>query len=140
MNAPHSDLPVQILHRDNVLRVVLNRPKARNALSEDLMSALQNALDEAAAAIEIRVIVLTANGPVFSSGHDLKEMTLKRQDPDQGTAAFQALFAQCSRLMQSIVRHPKPVIAEVQGTATAAGCQLVASCDLAVASSSAHFA
>jgi enoyl-CoA hydratase/carnithine racemase len=140
MNALHTEPLVQAYHRDTVLRLALNRPRARNALSEALMAALQDALDDAAADNQARVVVLAANGPVFSSGHDLKEMTERRKDADHGRAAFAALFAQCARLMQTIVRHPKPVIAEVQGTATAAGCQLVASCDLAVASSSAHFA
>lgn len=140
MNTIHPEPLVQIHLRGAVLRLVLNRPRARNALSVGLMAALQNALDEAAANNQARVIVLAANGPVFSSGHDLKEMTERRQAPDRGAAAFAALFAQCAQLMQTIVRHPKPVIAEVQGTATAAGCQLVASCDLAIASSSAHFA
>ncbi len=104
------------------------------------MGTLQYVLDQAASVKEVRAIILAANGPSFSSGHDLKEMTQRRQAPDRGAAAFAALFAQCARLMQTIVRHPKPVIAEVQGTATAAGCQLVASCDLALASSSARFA
>lgn len=104
------------------------------------MGALQSALDEAAREKAVRVVVLGANGPAYSSGHDLKEMTARRNDPDKGKAAFAALFSQCSRLMQTIVRHPKPVIAQVQGVATAAGCQLVASCDLAVASSEARFA
>ncbi len=140
MNAPSTDPLVQVLHREAVLRVVMNRPHARNALSEGLMAALQAALDEAAADRESRVIVLAANGPVFSSGHDLKEMTAHRQAGDRGRAAFEAIFAQCSKLMQTIVRHPKPIIAEVQGTATAAGCQLVASCDLAIASTNAKFA
>jgi enoyl-CoA hydratase/carnithine racemase len=121
-----------------VLRLTLNRPRARNALSPSLMTALQAALDGADASA--RVIVIAASGPVFSSGHDLKEMSAHRSDPDKGQAAFAALFTQCAGLMQAIVRHPLPVIAEVQGLATAAGCQLVASCDLAVASSNAHFA
>jgi enoyl-CoA hydratase/carnithine racemase len=102
------------------------------------MAALQAALDGADPSV--RVIVIAANGPVFSSGHDLKEMNARRGDPDKGKAAFAALFSQCAKLMQSIVRHPLPVIAEVQGLATAAGCQLVASCDLAVAASNVHFA
>jgi enoyl-CoA hydratase/carnithine racemase len=140
MNAHASEPLVQVLRREAALRIVLNRPQARNALSEALMAALQAALEEAAADKDARAIVLAANGPVFSSGHDLKEMTARRQDDDKGEKAFAALFAQCSTLMQTIVRHPKPIIAEVQGTATAAGCQLVASCDLAVAASSAHFA
>jgi enoyl-CoA hydratase/carnithine racemase len=140
MNANAPEPLVQVLRREAALRLVLNRPHARNALSEGLMAALQAALEEAASDKDARVIVLAANGPVFSSGHDLKEMTAHRQDADRGRAAFAALFSQCSKLMQAIVRHPKPVIAEVQGTATAAGCQLVASCDLAVAASNAHFA
>jgi len=141
MNAPLPTEPlVQVLRRETALRIVLNRPQARNALSEGLMAALQDALDAAASDKDARAVVIAANGPVFSSGHDLKEMTAHRQDADKGKAAYAEFFAQCSKLMQTIVRHPKPVIAEVQGTATAAGCQLVASCDLAVASSNAHFA
>jgi enoyl-CoA hydratase/carnithine racemase len=140
MNAPQTEPLVLVERREKALRLVLNRPRARNALSEGLMSALQVALDEAAADKDARAIILAANGPVFSSGHDLKEMTAHRNDADKGKAAFAALFTQCSKLMQTIVRHPKPIIAEVQGTATAAGCQLVASCDLAVASENAQFA
>jgi len=123
-----------------ILRLVLNRPQARNALSSDLMEAIQATLDGAAADNATRVIVIAAEGPVFSSGHDLKELARHRADGDAGRAAYAALFTQCSKMMQSIVRHPKPVIAEIQGIATAAGCQLVASCDLAVASTSARFA
>jgi enoyl-CoA hydratase/carnithine racemase len=140
MNAPLTE-PLVLPRKDGtLLRLTLNRPGARNALSEGLMGALQNALDDAADDKSIRVIVLGANGPAFSSGHDLKEMTTRRADGDKGKGAFSALFAQCSKLMQTVVRHPKPVIAQVQGIATAAGCQLVASCDLAVASSTARFA
>jgi enoyl-CoA hydratase/carnithine racemase len=123
-----------------VLRLSLNRPTARNALSSALMSAVTEALDAGAADTDVRVVILAAEGNVFSSGHDLKEMTARRAEGDRGAAAFAALFTQCSALMQQIVMLPKPVIAEVQGTATAAGCQLVASCDLAVASSIARFA
>jgi enoyl-CoA hydratase/carnithine racemase len=123
-----------------VLRLTLNRAGARNALSEGLMSALQSALDGAAADASVRAVVIAADGPAFSSGHDLKEMTAHRKDADGGKAAFTALFTQCSKLMQTVVRLPVPVIAQVQGIATAAGCQLVASCDLAVAASSAKFA
>jgi enoyl-CoA hydratase/carnithine racemase len=123
-----------------VLRLSLNRPAARNALSAALMAALAEALDAAAADTSVRVVILAAEGGVFSAGHDLKEMTACRAQGDKGAAAFAALFTQCSALMQQIVNLPKPVIAEVQGIATAAGCQLVASCDLAVASSAARFA
>jgi enoyl-CoA hydratase/carnithine racemase len=140
MNAPAS-APLVLAARDGpVLTLTLNRPGARNALSEGLMAALQEALDAAAGDVETRVIVLGAEGPAFSSGHDLKEMTSHRAAADGGREAFARIFAQCSRLMQTVVRHPKPVIARVQGIATAAGCQLVASCDLAVASSAARFA
>jgi enoyl-CoA hydratase/carnithine racemase len=140
MNAPVSE-PLILSSRDGaVLRLTLNHHAARNALSADLMTALQAVLDEAAEAKDVRVLILAANGPAFSSGHDLKEMTAYRAQPDKGAAAFAALFAQCSKLMQSIVRHPKPVIAEIHGVATAAGCQLVASCDLAIAASCASFA
>jgi enoyl-CoA hydratase/carnithine racemase len=140
MNAPAS-APLVLTARDGpVLTLTLNRAGARNALSEGLMAALQEALDAAASDAETRVIVLGAEGPAFSSGHDLKEMTSHRASADGGREAFARIFAQCSRLMQTIVRHPKPVIARVQGIATAAGCQLVASCDLAVASSTARFA
>src|SRR5215813_13506003 len=138
MNAPVTE-PLVLAKQDGaVLRLTLNRPGARNALSESLMGALQSALEEAARDSKLRVIVLGANGPAFSSGHDLKEMTARRNDNDKGKAAYAALFAQCSKLMQTVVRHPKPIIAQVQGIATAAGCQLVASCDLAVASSDAR--
>ena len=140
MNASASESLVKISREGRVLRLTLNRAGARNALSENLMTALQAALDSAAGERSTRAIVIAAEGPAFSSGHDLKEMTAHRADPDGGKAAFASLFAQCSKLMQTIVRHPKPVIAQVQGIATAAGCQLVASCDLAVASSEAKFA
>jgi enoyl-CoA hydratase/carnithine racemase len=140
MNAPHSE-PLVLSERSGaVLRLTLNRPGARNALSEGLMAALQDALDASARDKALRVIVVGAQGPAFSSGHDLKEMTARRKDADRGGAAFAALFAQCSQLMQTSVRHPRPIIAQVQGIATAAGCQLVASCDLAVASTEARFA
>ena len=140
MNAP-ATAPLVLSSDDGaVRRLTLNRTSARNALSEGLMAALQAALDEAAAAKSVRAVVLAAEGPAFSSGHDLKEMTAARAGADKGRAAFTRIFAQCSKLMQTVVRHPKPVIAQVQGIATAAGCQLVASCDLAVASSAARFA
>jgi enoyl-CoA hydratase/carnithine racemase len=140
MNAPISEPLILSRREGSVLRLTLNRAKARNALSAGLMAALQSALDEAAADKALRVIIIAAEGPAFSSGHDLKEMTAHRQDSDKGKKAYTELFTQCSKLMQTIVRHPKPVIAQVQGIATAAGCQLVASCDLAIASTEARFA
>lgn len=140
MNAPTTEPLVLTAKSGAILRLTLNRATARNALSQALMAALQNALDAAATDKSVRVVLIAADGPAFSSGHDLKEMTARRADADKGKAFFAALFTQCSRLMQTVVRHPKPVIAQIQGIATAAGCQLVASCDLAVASSSARFA
>jgi enoyl-CoA hydratase/carnithine racemase len=139
MNMPVTDDLVLPARNGAVLRLTLNRASARNALSTAMMAALQSALD-AAADDESRVLVLAAEGPAFCAGHDLKEMTALRSEPDRGRAAFAAIFAQCSQLMQTIVRLPKPVIAQVQGIATAAGCQLVASCDLALASETARFA
>lgn len=122
-----------------VVRLVLSRPAKRNSLSLAMMSALDEALAAAARAADVRVVIIAAEGPVFSAGHDLKELTARRGDGDRGRAFFAETMEQCSHLMQSIVRHPKPVIAEVAGVATAAGCQLVASCDLAVAAEEARF-
>jgi enoyl-CoA hydratase/carnithine racemase len=115
--------------------ITLNRPDAYNALSEGLLEALQGALDRVAADEAARVVVLVAGGKAFCAGHDLKEM---RATPSQDY--YDRLFAQCGRMMMTIQRLPMPVIARVQGVATAAGCQLVAQCDLAVASRDARFA
>jgi len=140
MNVPQPEPVLRAEPEGAVLRLVLNRPVQRNALSDGLIGALQDALDAAARAPSVRAIVLAAEGPAFCAGHDLREMTAQRCGADRGREAFAGIFARCSRLMQSIVRHPRPVIAEVHGIATAAGCQLVASCDLAVASTQARFA
>src|ERR1700687_1938066 len=118
-----------------VLRLVLNRPAARNALSVGLMHALKAALDRAAADPACRVVVIAGAGPAFCAGHDLRELRA-----DNSREAYQRVFAQSSALMLQIVHLPKPVIAEVHGIATAAGCQLVATCDLAVAAADARFA
>ena len=126
-------------HRDGIATLTLNRPKARNSLSEELMAALQDALDGIAGDDAVRAVIIAGNGPAFCAGHDLKQMTARRDDPDRGRAYFQELLKQCSTLMQSVVRCPKPVIAQVHAIASAAGCQLVASCDLAVAGHSAGF-
>ena len=120
---------------DGVLRLTLNRPEARNALSIELMTALVEALGRAAGDPHSRVVVIAGAGPAFCAGHDLREL---RQDPRRET--YQRIFGLCSELMLAIVRLPKPVIAEVHGVATAAGCQLVATCDLAVAAEAARFA
>lgn len=122
-----------------VVVLTLNRPGARNALSIGLICALQDAIADAARDNGVAAVVIAAAGPVFCAGHDLKEMTAHRTDLDGGRAFFQNTMSSCASLMQAIVACPKPVIAAVQGTATAAGCQLVATCDLAVASDAAHF-
>ena len=123
-----------------ILRLTLNDQKRRNALSETMLAQLSDAFAKAALDPSVRVIVLAANGPAFCAGHDLKEITAARSGEDNGKAYFKALFDTCASLMQLIVRNPKPVIAEVATVATAAGCQLVASCDLAMAADSALFA
>ena len=128
------------LNSDGILKVVLNNPKSGNTLSEKMMSSLQIVLDDAAIDKKVRVIIIASEGSVFSAGHDLKEIRAERLNPDKGKSYFTQVLLKCSSLMQSIVNNPKPVIAEVAGIATAAGCQLVASCDLAYASNSARFA
>ncbi|MBP1297211.1 enoyl-CoA hydratase [Bradyrhizobium elkanii] len=124
----------------SIALLTLNRPGARNSLSEGLIAELHVALDEISGDKRIRAVVLAANGPAFCAGHDLKELTARRSDADRGRAYFAQVMNACSAMMQAIVRLPKPVVAAVQGIATAAGCQLVASCDLAVASEAAAFA
>lgn len=124
---------------DGVVVLTLNRPKQRNALSIALIADLHQAIIEAGRDSAVAAIVIAANGPVFSAGHDLKEMTAHRADADGGRAFFQQTMSACAALMQAIVACPKPVIAAVEGTATAAGCQLVATCDLAVAAETADF-
>ncbi|MCX8134807.1 MAG: enoyl-CoA hydratase [Roseococcus sp.] len=121
---------------DGVALLVLDRPAQRNALSLAMLEALAEALR---AAEDARCIVLAAEGPAFSAGHDLRELTAARAGPDGGRAFFARTMALCSAVMRQVVEHPVPVIAAVEGVATAAGCQLVASCDLAVASPAARF-
>jgi enoyl-CoA hydratase/carnithine racemase len=131
------------LLRDNngpVAVLTLNRPAARNSLSEALLAALGDAFTAIAADRSVRAVVLQANGPAFCAGHDLKELTGRRSDADGGRSYFQHIMTICSTTMQQIVTLPQPVIAAVQGVASAAGCQLVASCDLAIASANAGFA
>lgn len=137
MTAPTSQQPLVLNSRDTrgVVTLTLNRPEAYNALSEAMLEALQRELDAVAADAEARVVVLAAAGKAWCAGHDLKEM---RAAPSLGY--YQALFAQCGRMMMSVQKLAVPVIAKVQGIATAAGCQLVAMCDLAVAASTAKFA
>jgi enoyl-CoA hydratase/carnithine racemase len=131
-----------VLIRENhgaVATLTLNRPDQLNALSEALMTALQAELDRIATEANTKVVILKGAGRAFCAGHDLKEMQGKRQVPDGGRAYYMALFSQCSRLMTTIPRLPQPVIAQVHGIATAAGCQLVASCDMAVAAETTRF-
>ncbi|MBI5264792.1 MAG: enoyl-CoA hydratase [Bradyrhizobium sp.] len=120
--------------------LTLNRPAARNSLSEATIAGLHAALDEIRTDSSIRGVVIAANGPAFCAGHDMKELTGHRADGDRGRAYFAKIMNACSAMMQAIVSLPKPTVAAVQGIATAAGCQLVASCDLAVASEAASFA
>jgi enoyl-CoA hydratase/carnithine racemase len=120
--------------------LTLNRPQARNSLSEALLEALGDALSAVARDQTVRAVVIAANGAAFSAGHDLKELNAHRSDEDHGRAYFKHVMSLCSRVMQQIVTLPQPVIAAVHATATAAGCQLVASCDLAIASHAARFA
>jgi enoyl-CoA hydratase/carnithine racemase len=120
--------------------LTLNRPRARNSLSEALLNALSAALTDIANDTSVRAVIVAANGPAFCAGHDLKELTSRRTDADGGRAYFKHIMTTCSAMMQQIVQLPQPVIAAVQGVASAAGCQLVATCDLAVASEAAKFA
>ncbi len=143
MNAPAPALrnaPALLRERSNgVALLTMNRPEQRNTLSEAMLASFAEILAEIAADRTVRAVVLAANGPVFCAGHDLKELTARRSDADGGKDYFRHIMATCSGVMQAIVGLPQPVIAAVQGLATAAGCQLVASCDLAVASAKAEF-
>ena len=134
--APDGEEPVLLLQDgDGICTLTLNRPGARNALSLGLMNALQDALDAIREDASVRVVVLKGAGPAFCAGHDLKEM---RADP--GRESTDRVFQTCVRLMTSIARLPQPVIAQVHGIATAAGCQLVATCDLALCTEESRFA
>ena len=134
-----SDILQRDLDASGILRLTLNDVGRRNALSEAMLAELGAAFDAAGADQAVRVVVLAANGPAFCAGHDLKEMTAGRSADDGGKAYFAKIMSMCAGVMQGIVNCPKPVIAEVTGVATAAGCQLVASCDLAIASDAATF-
>ncbi len=134
-----SDGPLLRTDRGPVVLLTLNRPETRNSLSEELLGALQIQIDAISSSDSVGVVIIAANGPVFCAGHDIRQLEGRRGDRDGGEQYFAALFAQCSALMQSIIACPKPVIAAVEGIATAAGCQLVATCDLAVAGMDAKF-
>ena len=141
--------PARTIPSDPVLRreiegavalLTLNRPASRNSLSEEMLTELIDGLALLGRDTSIRAVVIAAEGPTFCSGHDLRELTERRADPDGGRGFFTTLWDLCSTMMMSVVRLPQPVIACVQGAASAAGCQLVASCDLAVAAADATFA
>lgn len=139
MDAATPTSPLRSEIADRVARLTLDAPGRRNSLSDAMLAALGEALATIARDPEVHAVVIAAEGPAFSSGHDLKELTARRDDPDRGAAAFADVFERCSAVMQAIVALPQPVIAAVEGLATAAGCQLVASCDLAVAGAGARF-
>ena len=136
------DATAPVLLREDtagITTLTLNRPGALNALSEQLMAALQAEFDALSVDPHVRVVILRAEGRAFCAGHNLREMQTARTQPDGGREYYNTLFSQCSRLMTSITRLPHPVIAQVHALATAAGCQLVASCDMAVAADHARF-
>ena len=140
-SVPAAEAADPVLRRDaeGIACLTLNRPQSRNALSMPMMTALRDQLFTIASDQDIRVVIIKAEGPVFCAGHDLREMTAWRQAEDGGKAAFEQAFDLCAQMMQAIMTLPQPVIAAVESMATAAGCQLVASCDLAVAGQTAGF-
>ncbi|WP_339032475.1 enoyl-CoA hydratase [Bradyrhizobium symbiodeficiens] len=139
--APSPQPPILLRETKGSIAVLtLNRPAARNSLSAAMIASLHAELNDIGVDKAVRGVVIAANGPAFSAGHDMKELTARRTDPDRGRAFFAEMMTACSAMMQAIVHLPKPVVAAVQGIATAAGCQLVASCDLAIASEDAKFA
>lgn len=135
-----SDAPILLRADDGpIAEITLNTPANLNALSQEMLAALQRTLDEIAVDRAIRVVILRGAGKAFCAGHDLRQMTAGREADDGGQAYFEALFSQCSEVMLAITRLPQPVIAAVHGIATAAGCQLVATCDLAIAAEGTRF-
>ena len=136
----NSQILETFLLNNGIMRINLNDPTNLNALSEKMIDHMQIELDKAAINKDVKVIIISGEGQTFSSGHDLKELKSGRSNADKGKSFFQKIMTKCSKMMKSIVNNPKPVIAEVEGTATAAGCQLVASCDLAYANKFAKFA
>lgn len=134
-----SNAPLLLERRGSVALVTLNRPDKLNTLSEAMLAALTSAMADLSADDSVAAIVIAAKGKAFSAGHDLRELSARRADGDGGKAYFSDIMGRCARLMQAIVASPKPVIAAVEATAVAAGCQLVATCDLAVAAQDARF-
>jgi len=139
-NIKNNQLVKTSVHYDSILRLTLNNPLNHNVLSEEMMSDIQFFLDKSVNDKSIRVIIISAEGKTFSAGHDLKQLKKGRLNSDNGKDYFKKIMSKCSKLMQSIIKNPKPIIAEVAGTATAAGCQLVASCDLAYGGTSSSYA
>ena len=136
----NSEILETSLTSNGVLRLNLNSPENLNALSENMIDLMQKNIDKGGSDKNVRVIIISSEGTTFSSGHDLKELKKARKNSDKGKKYYSKIMNKCSKMMQSIINNPKPVIAEVGGVATAAGCQLVASCDLAYANTSAKFA
>lgn len=126
--------------KDSIFYITLNNPSSQNTLSLDIINTLNKIILDSATNNEAQVIIIRSVGKIFSAGHNLKEISLHRKDSDKGLKFFTTLISSCSNLMLNILNNPKPVIAEVNGVATAAGCQLIASCDLAYASDKALFA
>lgn len=139
LRATAASEPILREDRGGIAVLTLNRPETRNSLSEAMLVALTEALAAIADDRSIRAVVLAASGPAFSAGHDLKELAARRSDGDGGRAYTRHIMETCSAMMLSILRLPQPVIAAVEGAAAAAGCQLVATCDLAVAGAGARF-
>jgi enoyl-CoA hydratase/carnithine racemase len=140
MTVPPLDAVLLRETHEDVAVLTLNRPAARNSLSLEMLEAMIAAIAAIAADRSVRAVVVGANGPAFCAGHDLKELTARRADADGGRAFFNTVWERCRTMMQAVRSLPKPVIAAVQGAASAAGCQLVATCDLAIASTAASFA
>ena len=135
----HVNEIVLLSRKDAIATITLNRPKARNALSEAMLAAIASTIADINQDEKLRTVIVSHNGPGFCAGHDLKEMNNHRADDDGGRAYYDRLFATCSDVMMSIVKSPKIFIARIDGIATAAGCQLVAACDMAIASDHARF-
>lgn len=130
---------LEVTQRDAVTHLTMNSPERLNALSDEMLAALQETLDTLADDPNCRVITLSGEGKAFCAGHDLRQMQAMRQNDDAGAAAFADLFARCTNVMMRIQSMPQPVIAQIHGIATAAGCQLVATCDMAVAAQGTRF-
>ncbi len=134
-----SSLVEVVDQEEGIVKITLKDPSNQNTLSEKMIDQLQSTFNDLSSGSS-RVLILSSTGKIFSAGHDLKELKAARSNSDQGKEYFQFILKKCSDLMQTIVNHPKPVIAQVEGVATAAGCQLALSCDLVYASSNSRFA